>query len=62
MSEAEVQGAGAENLSSEPGGRGKGLVGRLSLGGGRNVREFLPDGLDFLSEEECSDTLLRVRV
>lgn len=28
------------------------------VGWGRKVREFLPDGLDFLSEKECADTLI----
>lgn len=41
---------------------GERVGGEVSLGGRRKVREFLPEGFDVLSEEECSDTLVRVRV
>lgn len=57
VSKAGVQGTGGETACSQS------LEGgRKSVWGGKFGWEFLQNGLDFLSEEECSDTLLRVRV
>lgn len=57
VSKAAVQGTGGETACPQS------LEGgRKGMWGGKFGWESLPNGLDFLSEEERSDTLLRVRV